>query len=200
MVITEARLGGDRRQTSDLAKALCGRPCAQPAGPRATEVGRSWEESWGPRSTCRFGSNAWDASKSICLALDLFTLKGKAISAPSLLEEKLFLCVYITWFPSAANRDPAWVEFCAFAALWGERASFVGLVQFFQGFPVLGHLRAEDAKERAGITVDGKRDPSNGLVRPSALNHLYFGPLFPVAWGPWHTPGQTMWSSWRWLL
>lgn len=43
---------------------------------------------------------------------------------------------------------------------------------------MLGHLRVEDTKERAGIMVDGKRVPSHGTVRPSALNHLYFGPPF----------------------
>lgn len=43
---------------------------------------------------------------------------------------------------------------------------------------MLGHLRVEDTKERAGIMVDRKRDPSHGMVRSSALNHLYFGSPF----------------------
>lgn len=67
----------------------------------------------------------------------------------------------------------------------GKKSSFVGLMQLFQGFPVLGHHRVEDAKERAGMVVGGKRDPSNGMVSPSALNHLYFEPpLTSCGMGP----------------
>lgn len=43
---------------------------------------------------------------------------------------------------------------------------------------MFGHLRVKDPKENSGIMVGGKRVPSHGMVRSSALSRLYFGPPF----------------------
>lgn len=118
------------------------------------------------------------------LSNSLFALRGKAISVG------LYHPV-----PFCSQEGPRVGGILYIRCSLGKGSSFVGLVKLSQGFPVLGHHRAEDAKERAGMMAGGKRDPSKGMVRPSALNHLYFEPPFPVAWG--HTPGQTVWSSWR---
>lgn len=82
------------------------------------------------------------------LSHSLFTLRGKAIS----------VCLYDPVSSCSQEGHSMGGILCIRCSL-GKRPSFVGLMQLFQGFPVLGHHRVEDAKKKAGIMVGGKRVP-----------------------------------------